>query len=154
MRLPASDLRTVVLEALGHRDLQRAMTEAEFRKHLAARRGGAERELLQDVLADDPELADAVADEGRDVVVADEHQLGGEIADAGGQAVLAAFDPKSGIAQQIAARIREAARLLQSDVEARAISEHCRRPKRRLRRDIPDALPAGGSVRRGRSSSC
>ncbi len=124
MRLSPSDLRTLVFEAVRHRDLQRAMTEAEFGKNLAAHGGRAERELLQDVLADDPELADAVADEGRDVVVANEHQLRGEIADAGSQAVLAAFDPKSGIAQQVAARIREAARFLQGDVEARAVSEH------------------------------
>ena len=41
------------------------------------------------LLADDAELADAVADEGRDVVVADEHQVGGEILDPRGRGVLA-----------------------------------------------------------------
>ncbi len=93
-------LRPFIGEPLGRGDSQAALAEAELGEHLEPGLGRAEREFLEHVLADDAELADAVADEGRNVVVAHEHQVGGEVRGPSAQAVPAALDPQTGFAQQ------------------------------------------------------
>ena len=54
--------------------------------------GDAELEAL---FTDDTELAYAIADEGRNIVVPNEHQLGGKVLDASSEAVLAGLDAKT-----------------------------------------------------------
>ena len=86
MRSPVEHLQLEEVERFGRGDLEAAAAEAE-RARLPRYRGSgmAERIFLEHVLADDAELAHAVGDEGRNVVVAHEHQVEREILGARGQ---------------------------------------------------------------------
>jgi hypothetical protein len=99
-----------------------AAAETEVRHHLEARVRLTERELVEHVAADDAELADAVADEGGDVVVADEHEIDREVLDPGREVIAAAGDAQPGIAEQAAAVVREAAGLLDGDVQTAVVT--------------------------------
>jgi hypothetical protein len=75
---------------------QAAAAEAQPRHDLELRLAVPQSEFVKHILADDPELADPIAYECRDVVVADEHQVGREVLDARGEIVLAVLDAKPG----------------------------------------------------------
>ena len=123
--LPGEHRHGEEIEAFGGGDLERTAPEAKLRDFLEARARLAQRIFLEHILADDAELAHAVADEGRDIVVAHEHQVEREVFDARGERILAAVaDLQPGILEQVAAALGQAARLLDGDVKAVAIGAH------------------------------
>ena len=93
--LPIERGGAVISDRLGRRDPQAQRPKPSVASTSSRGSAAAEREFLEHILADDAELADAVADEGRDVVVANEHQLGREILDPRGEVVLAGLDAEA-----------------------------------------------------------
>ena len=106
------------------------------------------------VVADDPELADSVADEGWDIVVADEHQIRREILHPGGQRVAPALDPKPRIPEQAEAEVGKPAGFLDRDVEAGLVNEHRTLPASRSPADSRRCAHRAETVRPGRRWSC
>src|SRR3546814_8335955 len=102
---------------MGSREPEAAEAEPEPGEDLEPGVRATERELLEHIEADDPELADAIAHEHRDVIVANEHQVDGEILDSCREIVLAVLDAQPGVTQQIAAEVGQPSQLLDRQVE-------------------------------------
>ena len=112
-----------------------AAAEAELRHFLEAGFGKAEGIFLKHVLADDAELAHAVGDEGRDVVVAHQHEVHGEILGARAQGRLAAARQAQARALEQGERfVAEAPRLLDGEVDTASVGAHSGRSIRSRRR--------------------
>src|SRR3546814_20812559 len=85
---------------MGSREPEAAEAEPEPGDDLEPGVRATERELLEHIEADDPELADAIANEHRDVIVANEHQVDGEILDSCREIVIAVLDAKPGRSEE------------------------------------------------------